>query len=405
MHPVKVLLLATYPIVEPRHGGQLRTRYIYEEYKKAGIEVDYSGIFPEGAYPNHAPLDIQLPGGLANASLESYEHPVYDHLWGSHIATTELARSKLLLLLQAKQYDFVQVDHLFVWPLVRQCLADLDADAHRPKIVYSSQNIENEMKKQVLLQIGAPESAIRRFEREIIELERDVSVRADLVFAVSAADQACLNKLGSRQDCVLAKNGTSLSTVSELAIDDWKPILPREPFAAFISSAHLPNAVGFFSTFGQSMAFLPPDRKLVIAGGVTGLIEVSSDYRRWSAINNSRTIRLGIVDDIGVAALRRFAHVFVLPITAGGGSNIKTAEALLTGAHVLGTSTAFRGFEDYLGEPGVYVADSPCQFRKKLVDLLDQKRPVMTEATLEFRRHLLWDATLAVMPTHLLAHI
>ena len=320
-----------------------------------------------------------------------------------HIATTDLARTQLLRRIRTGGYDFIQVDLLWVWPLVRQCLRDLEPGIPRPRIIYSSQNIEQEMKRQILSQLGAPQHVVDRYGAEVLELERDMVRSADLLFAVSIVDQRYLNTIGERNDCVLAKNGTSLSTVPDETTEHWRPILPRDPFAVFISSAHPPNAVGFFSVFGSSMAFLPPDCRLVIAGGVTALVESCPPYKRWAAINDARTLRLGIIDDIGIAALRRFAHVFVLPITAGGGSNIKTAEALMTGTYVLGTSTAFRGFEDFMGEPGVYVEDDPTEFRSRLVQLLGEERPILSQSARDRRRRLLWESTLAPMPAHVLA--
>ncbi len=403
MRTARVLIIATFPIVEPQHGGQLRTRHIYEQYKKAGIEVDYAGFFPKGSYSRFASADVELPGVLDEQPLKDHEHVVYDHLWGLHIATTAQARSALLRLLRAKPYDFVQVDHLYLWPLLRQCLAELGPDEHRPRVIHSAHNNEHAMKTQILAQSGAPEAAIKQHGDDILALERDITTQAEIVFAVTEADQAYLNQLGQRDDCVLAPNGTSLPEVPTEAIEAKRQSLPKEPFAVFVSSAHPPNAVGFFSVLGQSLAFLPPDLRIVIAGSVTRLLESSSDYRKWSGINDHRTIRLGVVDDVTIAALRRFAHVYILPITAGGGSNIKTAEALLTGNYVLGTSTAFRGFEEYIHEPGVFVEDDPHAFRARLLDLLSRQRLDPSEASLATRQRLLWESTLAPMPAHLLA--
>jgi hypothetical protein len=67
------------------------------------------------------------------------------------------------------------------------------------------------------------------------------------------------------------------------------------------------------------------------------------------------------------------ASVILLPITRGGGSNIKTAEALLSDRPVIGTSTAFRGFEAYKNAPGVIVEDDAGQFRFRVQQVLKQK--------------------------------
>lgn len=402
MHKPKVLLVATYPIVEPRHGGQLRTRHIHDEYIKAGIEVDYCGIFPEGIYPDHSERDVQFPGDLDGRELQDYERAVYDHIWGLHVADMPAARDCIVHRLKEGRYDFVQIDLLYAWPLLRRCIDELPPDARRPRLIYSSQNIEHQMKRQVLSLLGAPDAVVDQYQQEVRDIEVDLIERADLLFAVSAEDRDEINAAGKRLDCVLARNGSMPLQVAEEATEPWREVLPGEPFAVFISSAHLPNAVGFFSLFGGSLAFLPPGRRLVIAGGVTGVIEANPTYRQWAAINDARSTRLGTVDDVGVAAVRRFGHVFVLPITAGGGSNIKTAEALLTGAYVLGTSTAFRGYEQYMEAPGVFVEDDPRAFRDRLLQLLSMDRAAPAPETLTARRQLLWDASLAPMPAKIL---
>lgn len=399
---MKVLLLANYSILEPRHGGQLRTRHIFEEYKRVGIDVDYVGIFPQGVYPRHAESDLQFPGDLGGRELSDYESVLYDYVWGTHIADTRRAREALLSRIRAKRYDYLQVDLLYVWPLVRECLSLLGPDEPRPGLVYSSQNIEHEMKRQVLREIGAPDSSIKDYGDAVLELEREIATKADRIFAVSAVDRDFLNATGHRRDCVIANNGTSRTTVAETAIAQWRTYLPSDPFAAFISSGHLPNAVGFSAMMGPSLAFLPPDRKLVLAGGVTQVIERTKAYRKWAAINNARTLRLGVIDDVGIASLRHHAHVFVLPITAGGGSNIKTAEALLTGAHVLGTPTAFRGYEDYLERPGVYIESDPARFRTRLVELLHRGRAQLSDGDRLVREKLLWEFALSPMSAAIL---
>ena len=46
----------------------------------------------------------------------------------------------------------------------------------------------------------------------------------------------------------------------------------------------------------------------------------------------------------------------LLPITYGGGSNLKTAEALLTGHPIIATAKAFRGCEVFTDMPGMIIA-------------------------------------------------
>ncbi|WP_131120343.1 glycosyltransferase family 4 protein [Lichenihabitans psoromatis] len=71
----------------------------------------------------------------------------------------------------------------------------------------------------------------------------------------------------------------------------------------------------------------------------------------------SRLILLGEIDHAGKQAAFTAADVAILPITAGRGSNLKTAEALLSHLPIVATRSAFRGFEPLMNEPGVEVVD------------------------------------------------
>jgi hypothetical protein len=54
-----------------------------------------------------------------------------------------------------------------------------------------------------------------------------------------------------------------------------------------------------------------------------------------------------------------------------GGSNLKTAEALISGLPVVGTSQAFRGFADFADLPHIAVADTPEAFAAGIRHALD----------------------------------
>jgi hypothetical protein len=56
------------------------------------------------------------------------------------------------------------------------------------------------------------------------------------------------------------------------------------------------------------------------------------------------------------------AHALPLPIGYGGGSNVKTAEALAAGRPIVATGAAFRGFDEYRSLPSVTLADTPLAF-------------------------------------------
>ena len=52
----------------------------------------------------------------------------------------------------------------------------------------------------------------------------------------------------------------------------------------------------------------------------------------------------------------------VLPLREGGGSNLKTAEALYSGLPLVATTVAMRGYETFRNMDGVIVADDAAAF-------------------------------------------
>ena len=85
------------------------------------------------------------------------------------------------------------------------------------------------------------------------------------------------------------------------------------------------------------------------------------------------------------------AHAILLPIKFGGGSNLKTAEALATGKWVIASPVAMRGFEEFLDAPGVVVADGPKNFRQAVIKTLNSPPLELTEAAKEIRESVYWD--------------
>jgi glycosyltransferase involved in cell wall biosynthesis len=145
------------------------------------------------------------------------------------------------------------------------------------------------------------------------------------------------------------------------------------------------------------LGFLPPDRKIVVVGSVAAPLLADERFRRWEGINRSRIRFTGVIPGADLAALLALAQVIILPITAGGGSNVKTAEALHAGRHVVGTALAFRGFERFLALPGVYPHDDPAGFKQRLLEQLEAPPPSGDNAGL--RRDLSWSTTLHDLPS------
>jgi glycosyltransferase involved in cell wall biosynthesis len=107
---------------------------------------------------------------------------------------------------------------------------------------------------------------------------------------------------------------------------------------------------------------------------------------------DGRLVSLGYVDNIALDAIIANASALLLPIEYGGGSHLKTAEALASGRPIIGTSSSFRGFTEYLDLSRVTIADTPEQFEAEIHNSLCT--PETRLGDIPMPREVLWEATL-----------
>ncbi|WP_026686569.1 glycosyltransferase [Azovibrio restrictus] len=395
----KVLILASYSCVTPLHGGQIRLSEIIKSYQAAGHAVQSLNLYSmmsvgRGSHDFNYPLDTpwRLWQGRSVPLIE-------DLTSGRYAAGDEEAYARLTRAVEGVP-DVIQVEQPWLFPLVARWRRE--GVFPGATIVYSSHNVEAPLKLAILRQYGIPEA--EQIAAEIDALERQACELADVVLAVSRSDCQVLGAW-CRQPVVLAANGIAAWPRVERDMAAWRGRLPQQPFPLFVGSAHPPNISGFFEVFGESLGFLPPDTRLCVLGSVGAHLPENPRMQRWLPLNLSRLQVLGVVDEAGLAAVKNLAHVIVLPITEGGGSNIKTAEALYSGKHVLGTPVSFRGFDAYLGMPGVHVAEPGRPFREKLRELLQAPPLAPAAPDLELRQSLLWRHTLAPMVSAVDQHL
>jgi hypothetical protein len=108
-----------------------------------------------------------------------------------------------------------------------------------------------------------------------------------------------------------------------------------------------------------------------------------------------RLILLYSVSDDDLAAIRELAHTIVLPIAYGGGSNLKTAEAIGSGAFVVGNPSAYRDFEEYLIYPQVLMATSDDEFVSSVRNTFSMMKPDDEITINNIRNSISWEKSLA----------
>jgi glycosyltransferase involved in cell wall biosynthesis len=391
MSTARVLILGGYPVRQPRHGGQIRLAHIATAYRSKGFEVHCASFFPGNTFYLGAPRDqgdIALPPqalkSFSGAAASCFE----DFVCGPYVA----AHPQLLGALERKVEAAIDVVHLeqpWLLPVVEQLWQRGRLGAFR--LVYGSQNIETPLKRESLERID-PED--KGFLKACEACEMRAARQADLVIAVTPDDAKVLAGW-TDSPVVLAPNGVQPWVALPGRVKAWRDRLGSQPFALYVASAHHPNIHGFFQSFGESLAGLPPTGQMVLVGGAAELIVKNPWFQRWRTLNQRRIVHLGVLGQEDLDAVRELAHTYILPILTGGGSNLKTAEALHSGRHVVATSIALRGFEVMRDLPGCVIAEPGPAFVAAVVRSLNQPLPLADPVAAERRESLVWTNVLA----------
>ena len=363
----RVLMIGTYPIKDPRFGGPRRSRAIHDALAPVSV-LRYIAVHPRNFRGARGRGDVEVaPQTQRRIDRQPF---LADVVAGDAIVEDAAVRDRLRRELSTFRPEVILVEQLFPYLGLRALLDDLRWEG---VLVYSSQNVEHQMKAEMYanLPIAAEERDL--LVARLAAAEQDLSNRSDLVVAVSTGDAEVFRSLGAT-NVVIAGNGASPLQPSSSAIAAHRRRLSAIGAArtvVYVSSAHLPNWRGFLGTVGTRLGFLPTDSQLLICGSVVDLIEepVSPELRD-SATFWLCAKRIGSVSEESLAATVSTAGVIILPIKEGGGSNLKTAEALVSGRPIVATSFALRGYEDFSQSPGLVVTDTPSEFRAAIVDAL-----------------------------------
>jgi glycosyltransferase involved in cell wall biosynthesis len=345
-------------------GGERRAAAIARAYEAAGHDVTTAGLYdPWFVKPDAVgPFDVPL-GGEVHARMQELDPHSEISRWRA-IAEVDVVYDRFAAAARRARADLVQFEEPFCWFLARQ----LRADGHTAgaPIVHSSYNFETTAQHE-LREAGAPISDATL--RDVAALERRIAAEADLVVTVSDGDAEAFRSIGARR-VIVAPNGTEALSANARTAGIVARFFAHEPHALFVSSAHPPNAAGLLETVAQASGrAVLREGLLLVAGDVSRLVRASPEWRRNQHVF-ARTRLLGRIDDAVLAALYADARIVVLPKTKGGGSNLKTAEALVSGRPIAATRRAFEGFEAYAGEPGVYIANDGADLWQHVADAL-----------------------------------
>lgn len=360
---MRVLILAPWPLRIPRHGGQLRAAAVVQAYRDAGHDVQTISFYD----PNHVKPEEVWPGDLTPTPgviglLQTPDSANSEMASWRAMAAAQDNFDRIVARLRSVQPDLLQFEEPVFWPIVKR----LQAEGHLAGIAvaHSSYNFET-LAWRLRGLLGTPVKA--GTVRDLALFEREIARQCDVIFAVSQEDASEFRKLGART-VVVAENGVgSLERRATPPLDAYLP--SNVPYALFVSSAHPPNARGFIELAELAKGHPLRDGELLICGTVGTIIRGMSHLRSISRIMDRARI-LGWVDTTLLDALYAGSQVVVLPKIHGGGSNLKTAEALASGRPIVATRNAFIGFERFADLSNVCIIDEPELFWQRVNEWL-----------------------------------
>lgn len=266
---------------------------------------------------------------------------------------------------QSTDYPFDAVMFEFPWLVntARWLIKQHDTAA---RLVYSSHHIEVSVQRERMAR--QPDYNNESWLEYTVQCERTAYREADLVVCCSQGDADYYQSRGARR-VVAAGNGADpfsytvgQITMAHRVIGEHRR---RTPF--YISSPWVPNAHGFWDMLAGME--LEPRERIGVIGGVKDVLLQPRFMPAGADVVSPHLWMLGVMDSREIEAYLCASNVNLLPITAGGGSSLKVAQALLSPRPILATRQAFRGFEFAMGDKRITIVNTAAEFQQALRDL------------------------------------
>jgi glycosyltransferase involved in cell wall biosynthesis len=382
---VKLLGFSTYPVTAPKHGGQRRIRALGELYQRLGGTYEVAAVYQASQAHEAGPNDIPL----GHSSPEWAGLPFTEDLQaGEFAARSPAAYAHFRRIYDRVQPDIIVLEQPFMLPLVQKMQTE---GLTKARIIYSSQNWEGPLKEAVLLKAGVSAKVTQKIAASVERIELEALAAANLVLCVSQHD-ADIYRARSTAPVLVAPNGVDRAVSLDQSPHPVLGHFGGRKFIFYVGSAYPPNIEGFNKLVSDDgLFFVPPLKAFAICGGMCDQIFNSRSYQQFVSANSERVQFFPQIEDDVLVALKAATHAIILPIQFGGGSNLKTAEALVAGKWIVTTSLALRGFEPFANAKGVVIADSPREFRLAISKVLSEPPLQLTSQQLKAREDLYWD--------------
>ena len=387
----RILALGTYPIVRPIHGGQRRVAAFKRFYENYGTKYLYACIYDPTHYSktdvgeDDHPLIIRpSEAGMSNL--------IGDLMSGRQFELDPPTLQHFTCVLKRINPDAIQVEQPFMWPLA-ECLRQI-ANSPSLRLIYSSHNVEAPLKREILVSLGVNPELYKQICAEIGAMEADLCRKADLIVSVTHDDRDYYLQFKEPADVIVVSNGVDRPPKGSQhrTFQKIQDVFKGQPFLMTAGSSHPPNVDGICHYFVDGGIFsVPPVKSIAICGGVSNSVFSRQEYQNFASANSERVEFFPHLDDDFLWAIKNACHGVILPLRGGGGSNLKTAEALALGKWTIATRVALRGFETMVNAKGVIIANDPPTFRRAMREVLNRPPLKLNESDWIGRDTVYWD--------------
>jgi glycosyltransferase involved in cell wall biosynthesis len=332
----RLVVVSTFGIYPPRHGGQSRIYNLYRHLYPVYETVVISPAEPNARFDDReiAPglREVRVPKSVAHQEREkAYERevgmPVTDVAMPELIALTPLFRETVVR--EAVGATAVVASHPYLYP----ALVGLGVP-----VWYEAHNLEWKLKKGILGEAGTGAQLLAGVYR----VEGECARAAQWVICSATSDAADLVSIyGVEASRILpVPNGTDCSRIryvdvqARIALKD-RLGLAGQPLLLFVGSGHWPNIEAVRRIF--QLAEVMPEGAFIIVGSVC--------YAFAPDARPPNVLFLGEVDEVTRNLMLELCDVALNPMEFGSGTNLKMLDFLAAGIPVVTTPIGARGID------------------------------------------------------------
>ncbi|WP_292470426.1 glycosyltransferase family 4 protein [Methanolobus sp.] len=357
----KILVLSTYSCYPPRGGGQHRSYHIYSRLAKKYDVTICSIIETNKTYEN-----LILENGLRQICIpQSVEHAkyqwevesktgfnLYDIVMIDSIGKSDDYVSKVKGLCDVA--DIVIFSQPFLYSLKNFI------DLNDKIVVYESQNVEYYLKKDY---VGS------QLSQKVLDIEKEISVQADIVFTTSSEDKDHLVHLYCIEDSkvFVAPNGVDTSVINMISQGHKQFLKKRTGLAnknviLFVGSWHPPNL--------EALKFIVDKLTRKNTNYIFVVIGSIKDYylQKYHDFPEN-VLAFGVVDEDEKYELYKLADIALNPMFSGSGTNLKMLDYMSAGIPVVSTTVGARGL-DVEDRKHALICDAD-NFNEKIIELIE----------------------------------